>query len=51
MCFRLVLARPDAKAMTAPKLNNEEKGVDLEGGATGSNDNALKMASRIQAQA
>lgn len=35
--------------MTAPRQNKEENGVVLEGGETGSNDNALKMASRNQA--
>jgi len=44
------LARPEAKAMTAPKAKREEKGVDLEGGEAGSSDNALKIASRTHAE-
>ena len=47
--FRLVLARPEAKAIIAPKEKRDEKGVVLEGGETGSNDNALKNASKIHA--
>lgn len=47
--FKLVFARPEAKAMTAPKENSDEKGVDLDGGETGSIASALKMANRIQA--
>jgi hypothetical protein len=43
------LARPEAKAMTAPNEKREEKGVVLDGGATGSSENALKMASRNHA--
>lgn len=35
--------------MTAPKANNDENGVDLDGGETGSNESALKMASKTQA--
>lgn len=31
-----MLARPVEKDMTAPKANNEEKGVDFEGEAMGS---------------
>lgn len=49
LCFRLVLARPVAKDMTAPNAKREEYGVDLDGGAMGRSDNALKIASRIQA--
>lgn len=49
MCFRLALARPVAKDMTAPKAKMEEKGVVLEGGETGSSDSVLKIAIRTQA--
>lgn len=49
LCFKLMLASPEAKAMTAPKANKDEKGVDLDGGEAGSNESALKMASRTQA--
>lgn len=51
LCFRLVFASPEAKAMTAPKANKDENGVVLEGGETGSNENTLKKASNIQAEA
>lgn len=44
------MARPEAKAMTTPKEKREEKGVVFEGGEAGSNENALKMASRTQAE-
>jgi hypothetical protein len=47
--FRLVFARPDAKAITAPSANIEENGVVLDGGDTGSTDSALKIASKIHA--
>lgn len=43
------MARPEAKAMTAPNANREEKGVVFEGGETGRIASALKIASRIQA--
>lgn len=49
LCFKLILASPVERDMTAPRENKEENGVVLEGGETGSNDNALKMASRNQA--
>lgn len=49
MWFKLVFASPEAKAITAPKANNEENGVDLEGGDTGSNESVLKTASKPQA--
>jgi len=44
------LASPVEKDMTAPKANNEEKGVDFEGGAIGSKYNALRTAIRAQAK-
>lgn len=47
--FKLVFASPEANAMTTPKANNEEKGVLLEGGATGSMERDLKTASKTQA--
>ena len=34
--------------MTTPKEKREEKGVDFDGGEAGNNENALKMASKIQ---
>lgn len=37
--------------ITAPKANKEEKGVDLEGGATGNKDIVLRMAIRTNATA
>jgi len=44
------LASPVEKDMTAPKANNEEKGVDFKGGAIGSKYNALRTAIRAQAK-
>ena len=43
------MARPEAKAMTAPKEKREEKGVVFEGGETGRSEKALKIASRSHA--
>jgi hypothetical protein len=37
------------KDITAPKANNEEKGVDFGGGAMGIKYNALRTAMRTQA--
>jgi hypothetical protein len=37
--------------ITAPRANREENGVDFEGGATGSRDNALRIAIRTNATA
>lgn len=47
--LRLVFARPEAKAITAPSANREENGVVLDGGETGSTESVLKMASRSHA--
>lgn len=47
--LRLVFARPEAKAITAPNANREENGVVLDGGDTGSTASALKMARRTHA--
>ena len=49
LCFKLILASPVEKDITAPKANNEEKGVDFEGGAMGIRYNALRTAMRTQA--
>lgn len=49
LCLRLVLARPEAKAMTAPREKREEKGVVFDGGDIGSKERDLKKARRIQA--
>ena len=49
LCFKLILASPVEKDMTAPKANNDEKGVDFEGGATGSKYNALRTAIKAKA--
>jgi len=46
LCFKLTLERPVEKAMTTPKANKEENGVDLDGGDAGSSESALKIASR-----
>ncbi len=43
------MARPEAKAMTAPNEKREKKGVVLEDGEAGSSENAFKMASRSHA--
>lgn len=43
------MARPEAKAMTAPNEKREEKGVVLDGGEIGSIESALKIASRSHA--
>ncbi|TVU03308.1 hypothetical protein EJB05_51155, partial [Eragrostis curvula] len=45
----LTLASPVENDMTTPKANNEEKGVDFEGGAIGNKYKALRTAIRIQA--
>lgn len=50
LCFKLILASPVEKDMTAPKANNEEKGVDFEGGAIGSKYNALRRAIKAKAK-
>ncbi|KAJ1415506.1 hypothetical protein SESBI_17933 [Sesbania bispinosa] len=47
--LRLVFARPEAKAITAPKANREENGVVFDGGETGSTASVLKMARRSHA--
>lgn len=49
LCFKLTFASPVERAMTAPKENNEENGVDLDGGDAGSIERALKIDIRIQA--
>lgn len=49
LCLRLVLASPEAKAMTAPREKREEKGVVFDGGDIGSKERDLKKARRIQA--
>lgn len=51
LCFKLTLASPVERDITAPRANREEKGVDLEGGATGSRDSALRIAMRTSATA
>lgn len=50
LCFKLTLASPVDKDMTAPNQNRDEKGVVFVGGETGSNDNALIIAIRNQAK-
>lgn len=44
------MASPVEKDMTAPKANNEEKGVDLEGEAIGSKYNALRTDIKAKAK-
>lgn len=51
LCFKLTLASPVERDMTAPKANRDEKGVDFEGGATGNKDSALRIAIRTSATA
>ena len=46
--FKLTLARPLERDITMPRDNKDEKGVDFEGGAAGSIDNALRIAISTQ---
>lgn len=51
LCFKLTLASPVDRDITAPKANIDEKGVDFDGGATGNKDNVLRVAIRTNATA
>ena len=51
LCFKLTLASPVDRAITAPKANIDEKGVDFDGGATGNKDSVLRVAIRTNATA
>jgi hypothetical protein len=51
LCFKLTLASPVERDITAPKANIDEKGVDFDGGATGNKESVLKVAIRTNATA
>lgn len=46
--FKLTLARPLERAITVPRAKRELKGVDFDGGHTGSNEVILNRASNSQ---